>query len=209
MPNPKNPPPLQWGHYYHIYNRGVNRENIFIEARNYPYFLQLYAEHIVPIADTFAYCLLRNHFHFCIRTKDAPTFTPDRSPEDLSGVNVGVARAPSQAFSNFFNAYARTINNTYGRTGSLFQRPFGRKLITTNAYLTQLILYIHQNPQRHGLIDDFRDWPYSSYPALLGTKMTKIEREEVFSWYGGKDALRTAHMLHVELNAIAHLLDED
>ena len=56
--------PLQFGQYYHIYNRGNNRENLFAEQRNYPYFLKLYAKHILPVAKTFAYCLLPNHFHF-------------------------------------------------------------------------------------------------------------------------------------------------
>jgi putative transposase len=44
---------------YHIYNRGINGENIFKEERNYKYFLQKYAQYIEPIADTFAYCLLK------------------------------------------------------------------------------------------------------------------------------------------------------
>jgi putative transposase len=64
-----SPTPLQPGQYYHIYNRGNNRENVFIEKRNYPYFLKLYARHIEPVADTYAYCLLRNHFHFLVRIK--------------------------------------------------------------------------------------------------------------------------------------------
>jgi len=52
MPNT----PLQFGEYYHIYNRGNNRENIFIASRNYDYFLRLYMKHILPVAETFAYC---------------------------------------------------------------------------------------------------------------------------------------------------------
>ena len=56
------PVPLERGKYYHIYNRGNNRENIFLQERNYAYFLKLYARHIEPVADTFAYCLMRNHF---------------------------------------------------------------------------------------------------------------------------------------------------
>ncbi len=64
-----SPAPLQYGQYYHIYNRGNNRENIFIEERNYRYFLKLYAKYIEPIAHTYAYCLLRNHFHFLVRIK--------------------------------------------------------------------------------------------------------------------------------------------
>lgn len=61
--------PLRFGQTYHIYNRGNNRENLFVEPRNYPYFLNLYAKHILPIAETYAYCLLPNHFHFAIRTR--------------------------------------------------------------------------------------------------------------------------------------------
>ena len=65
MPNKK----LRYGQYYHIYNRGNNRENLFVEQRNYPYFLKQYTNHILPIAETCAYCLLPNHFHFAIRTR--------------------------------------------------------------------------------------------------------------------------------------------
>ena len=65
---------LQPDMYYHIYNRGNNRENLFVEERNYPYFLRLYAKHIEPIADTYAYCLLKNHFHLCVKIKTEEEF---------------------------------------------------------------------------------------------------------------------------------------
>ena len=65
-----DPIPLVPGQYYHIYNRGINGEVIFREERNYPYFLQLYAKYITPIAETYAYCLLSNHFHFLLRLND-------------------------------------------------------------------------------------------------------------------------------------------
>ncbi len=54
---------------YHLYNRGINGENIFKEERNYTYFLQKYAQYIEPIAETFAYCLLKNHFHIAVRVR--------------------------------------------------------------------------------------------------------------------------------------------
>jgi len=57
-----NPVPLQCGGCYHIYSRGNNRMPIFFEERNYVYFLKLYAHHVASVADTFAYCLLGNHF---------------------------------------------------------------------------------------------------------------------------------------------------
>lgn len=66
----KNTEQLTSSSYYHIYNRGVNRMSIFAHESNYAYFLKKYLEYIGPIADTYAYCLLPNHFHFLIRTKD-------------------------------------------------------------------------------------------------------------------------------------------
>ena len=135
--------------YYHIYNRGNNGETIFIEERNYRYFLQLYRNHITPIAETYAYCLLRNHFHFLIRLKDLQGF------ENLEGLADG--RKNSQPFANFFNAYTKAFNKSYNRTGSLFEGRFKRKPVTDDRYFQALVIYIHQNPEKHGLIDDFRD----------------------------------------------------
>jgi len=66
--------PLQQGVFYHIYNRGNNRENIFIEERNYILFMKQYSRYIFPVADTYAYCLLRNHFHFLVRIKTEQEF---------------------------------------------------------------------------------------------------------------------------------------
>ena len=54
---------------FHIYNRANGNEKLFISAENYRYFIQKYQEHILPIADTFCYCLMPNHFHFLVRIK--------------------------------------------------------------------------------------------------------------------------------------------
>ncbi len=106
--------PLLPGIYYHIYNRGNNQENLFIEKRNYPYFLSLYAKHIEPIADTFAYCLLRNHFHISVRIKTEEEY--QQSSQVLKTCEDSKKKFnPSQSFSNLFNAYAKAINKGYGR----------------------------------------------------------------------------------------------
>jgi len=62
-----SPSPLQYGQYYHIYVRGNNRENLFYEERNHRHFLRLHALYVEPVVDTYAYCLLRNHFHLLVR----------------------------------------------------------------------------------------------------------------------------------------------
>lgn len=193
-----SPPPLQYGHYYHIYNRGNNRENIFIEERNYPYFLKLYVSHVEPVADTYAYCLLRNHFHLLVRIKT-----------EEETLRVSRVSSPSQHFSNLFNAYAKAINKAYNRTGSLFEHPFGRVEVTTDAHFIILIAYIHQNPQKHGFVEDFRDWPYSSYHAMLSTKQTRLQRDEVLEWFGGVEQFGKFHQREVETARIAPLILDD
>ena len=61
---------LQYGTYYHIYNRGTNGEVLFKHEKYYAEFLALYKEYIVPVVDTLAYCLMSNHFHWLIRVKN-------------------------------------------------------------------------------------------------------------------------------------------
>jgi putative transposase len=203
------PPALLFDTYYHIYNRGNNRENIFVEERNYEYFLKLYEKHITPVADTFAYCLLKNHFHICVRIKSEDEI---RKTPRVYSVNAHLARpghsanndeSPSRKplgskhashqFSTFFNAYAKSINKAYGRTGSLFQHPFGRVLITSDRQFWNVIAYVHQNPQKHKFVQDFRDWKYSSYGIILAEKKTIIKREEVMNWFGTKEEYLSLH----------------
>ena len=79
--------PLHPGVFYHIYNRGNNGEDLFIEARNYPYFLALYAKYVEPVAETFAYCLMKNHFHLLVRIKTVDEFLARTSPDQTSQVS--------------------------------------------------------------------------------------------------------------------------
>jgi len=200
MPRPVS---LQHDKYYHVFNRGNNWENVFFEDRNYRYFLELYARHVTPIADTYAYCLLRNHFHFLARVKAAEELDP--GSQNLPGPS----RKPSQYFSNLFNAYAKAINKAYQRTGALFQRPFGRIEVTTDAYLAQLVIYIHQNPQKHGFVDDFRTWPYSSYRTLLSSQPARLQRDDVLAWFQGEYHFEDAHQCEVDAHKIAFLMPGD
>src|SRR6266496_4172065 len=216
-----SPPPLLYDTYYHIYNRGVNGEDIFVEERNYDLFLKLFEKHVSPVVDLFGYCLLRNHFHISTRIKSEEEILETRKTLKVSPMNRGKTlkvstvdseydrqsafaspnedsqRKPlgfdnvilgskyvSDQFSNFFNAYAKTINKAYARTGSLFQHPFGRVPITSDRQFWNVIAYIHQNPQKHGFVKDFHDWKYSSYGMILSDKPTVIKREEVMKWFG-------------------------
>ena len=183
--------PLQPGKYYHIYNRGNNREDLFIEERNYVYFLKLYSKHILPVAETFAYCLLKNHFHILIKIRD---FEDPKGFQNPSGLNYV---QPHQAFSNLFNAYAKAINKTYDRSGSLFEHPFKRNEVISNTHLLHFVAYIHKNPQKHEFVDDFRDWPYSSYASLLSSQPDLLNCDEVFGWFDGVEGFEEFHRIDV------------
>ena len=197
--------PLEPGHYYHIYNRGNNRENIFIEERNYRHFMQLYQKYILPVCDTFAYCLMRNHFHILVRVKEIQ----NQTSEVLKTSEVFTAKYVAQHFSNFFNSYAKSINTTYKRTGCLFENRFGRIEVDSDRYFVQLIHYIHFNPQKHGFIDDFKKYPYSSYQAIVSGKPTKVCRDEVLGWFQGKDSFVQVHDLLCNESHIQHITQEN
>ena len=184
---PDNIPPLTFGNFYHIYNRGNNRENIFIQERNYEYFMILWWKHTFQIVETYAYCLLKNHFHALVRIKNM---------EELTGLKI---KEPSQYFSNLFNAYTRAVNLAVGRSGALFERPFERIPVTSEDYLLRLVVYIHQNPQKHKFVGNFRDWQHSSYHDLIAETPTRLQREKLMGFFGGKpDFLR----IHQEIQPL-------
>ncbi len=202
------PIPLQYGKYYHIFNRGNNGDNIFLEERNYHHFLKLYTKYIVPTADTFAYCLLRNHFHLLVRTKTAPEQEKFWQAQKVTDSLAKTQPAwqlihPSQAFGICFNAYAKAINAGYNHTGSLFEHPFGRIQVNSPEYMAQLVIYIHQNAQKHGFVEDFRTWPFSSYPAFRSAKFTHLFKDKVLSWFGDLDTFDLAHRHEIMEHQIA------
>ncbi|MDZ4701040.1 MAG: hypothetical protein SH809_15130 [Rhodothermales bacterium] len=189
------PIPLQYGSYYHIFNRGNNRQNLFIEERNFTYFLDKYWQYIPPVADTYAYCLLWNHYHFLVRIKtedEQRDWWAANMNQPLETIHL---KTPSQQFSNLFNGYAKGINKVYQRTGCVFEHPFHRVEVTADPYFARLVLYIHQNPQRHGFVADFRDWPYTSYHALVSRASSPLHREDVIDLFETEDRFEIAHCL--------------
>ncbi|MCH7524240.1 MAG: transposase [Bacteroidetes bacterium] len=149
---------LEKNHYYHIYNRGINGESIFISDDNKKYFLKLLSKYLVTKISIFAYCLMDNHYHLIIRMDDE-------------------AEVVTQSFSNLFNAYAKAFNKQNNRTGSLFEKHFKRIKLVNEDYL---------NPKHH-LNIDYKDFEFSSYKAILSTKITKVKREEILKIFGDID----------------------
>ena len=85
------------------------------------------------------------------------------------------------------------FNKQHKRTGSLFQKPFKRTWVDKEDYLIKIIHYIHFNPQKHGLIDDFRNWKWSSYRRMLIDKPNSLKKEKVIEWFGDKEGYINFH----------------
>ena len=188
---------LQYGTYYHIYNRGTNGEILFKDEKYYAEFLALYKEYIDPVADTLAYCLMSNHFHLLIRVKneheirtfdELKMFTKNEANHDPLKKPV-----PSNQFKHLFLTYAKRINSAYLRTGSLFEHPFERRIIENENYLRDCIVYIHNNPVKDGFAKSAAAYKWSSYNAIISNKPTLIEREFVVNLSGGSDNFRYYH----------------
>jgi REP element-mobilizing transposase RayT len=194
--------PLEPEKYYHIYNHANGEDVIFKNDRNYHFFLAKYKCHIMPVAQTLAYCLMPNHFHFLIQIRGekslvaTPTFPKFKTLEKVEPLKKlskhqqidchekRVSLFISKQFSNLFSSYTQAFNLDQNRKGSLFYKNFRRKEITSEDYFIKLVNYIHFNPVVHGFVDTPKQWKYSSYQAFLSNKETLIAKEETIRWFG-------------------------
>ena len=221
MSNPQIP--LTPGSFYHIYNHGVGNRNLFQKTENYKSFLGLYDKYIDPIADTFAWVLMKNHFHFLVRIKenivykytntdrsiDAVRFneikwqTTDRSNLTASEgpVNVKIPK-PEKHFSHLFNSYTKYYNTKYNSSGTMFERPFNRKLVDNIHYLKMLVLYIHNNPVHHGFCEHPVEYPWSSYLTCISVKSTKLHRNKVVGWFDNEANFKLRHGDKIDIESI-------
>jgi len=202
MPNPKTP--LLPGNFYHIYNRGIDSCNIFRETDNNEHFLGLYDKYISPVADTFAWVLMKNHFHLLVRI--LPINVTPEDFENLQGLKNANKRI-NQQFSNLFNAYTKAFNKRYDRTGSLFEHTFRRKLISNESYLKKVILYIHNNPVHHGFCSHPVEYPWSSYLSCISVKSTKLKRDVVMGWFDNEANFKHWHHQKIEVEKIENWLE--
>jgi putative transposase len=220
-------PALIHGKVYHIYNRGNNREDLFRFPEDYQHFLRLYEKYIEPIAETYSWCLLRNHFHLLVKIKskeDTGYFNPLYSfktnetgriknhnnnelkwqfiSENEIGLLDGITKeklkrpTPYRQFSHLFNAYSKYMNIKYKRTGSLFEKNFRRICVQNPSYFKQLVIYIHKNPEYHGFIDNFRQYPWSSFQSIISFRPTKLKRNIVKGWFDDEARFIELHSNH-------------
>ncbi|MBI4101248.1 transposase [Candidatus Microgenomates bacterium] len=150
--------------FYHVYNRGVEKRQIFLEDEDYNVFLNLFKRHLSRSAikdfrgrtyqnlskaiELLAYCLMPNHFHLLFYQRD------DKAMTDLM-------RRVSTAYSLYFN-------KKYSRVGGLFESVFKASDVDNERYLWHISRYIHINPLDFGFSLD--EYPFSSYGYYIGKK---------------------------------------
>jgi REP element-mobilizing transposase RayT len=141
---------LEPGNYYHLYNRGNNRQNIFFERDNYLHFLKQFRYYVADATvQVVAYCLMPNHYHILIYLQE----------DSLSA-----------AMHRFTMSYTKAINRRYQKCGSLFQGRFQTLHVDSDDYLLHLTRYIHLNPVQPGFVEKPEDWEFSSYHEYVGLR---------------------------------------
>lgn len=181
--------------FYHIYNRGNNKENLFIGGKNYAFFLEKWNKYLLTYMDIWAYCLMPNHFHFLIKVHGQNSLPSNES----------INKFLENQFKRLFSSYTLSFNKVYDRTGSLFQKRFKRVNIESRDYLLTLIHYIHHNPIHHNLAQNYSSWKYSSYLAFLDNKTTKIDVNNVIDLFGSREEFLSFHRQMKDYKKIRNL----
>jgi REP element-mobilizing transposase RayT len=153
------------GAFYHVTVRGNHRQNIFFRPAD----RQILNEIVAEVIDRFgarvhAYCWMTNHIHALIQVADTP----------LGMIMLRIA-----------SRYARKVQATLHTTGHLFEKRYHPILVDEDAYLLQLLRYIHLNPVRACMVRSPDLYPWSSHLVYLG------RREE--SWVTTSFALAMFH----------------
>lgn len=183
--------------YYHIYNRANGNDKLFKEVDNFNFFMKKYSFHIQPIAETIAYCLIPNHFHFLVKIKSEKVLA-NTFPKFISLEKSEQTYFISKQFSNLFSSYTQSFNKINLRKGSLFMKNFKRKQITSKLYIQQLVLYIHNNPVKHNLTKRTEEWQFSSYNSYLSNRNNILKQSEILDYFENFQNFIYCHQQHLK-----------
>jgi len=208
--------PLEANKTYHIFNHANGFESLFISEENKRFFMERYAAHIAPIADTYAYCLMNNHFHLLLKIKGEEEVVNHMTSkvqnfESHAGVENKIEYFVSRQFANFFSSYTQAFNKMYGRMGSLFMKNFKREEITTEEHFRALVAYIHRNSVHHRFCNQYSDWKFSSYNSFVSSTNDNdnisLDTEFVFQAFGSMEAFGAVHAEKLEQFHFSTALD--
>ncbi len=154
------------GAAYHVTARGVARGDLFRDDLDRARFLELLGGVITRFEWTcHAYCLMGTHYHLLVRTP-------------LPNLAAGMQRLNA--------CYAQDFNRRHGEEGHRFLRRYHDVLVESESHALELFRYIAMNPVRAGVCDEPRQWPWASYPALVGEAAcpTYLSIEWVLAYFG-------------------------
>ncbi len=213
--------PLVSGEYYHVFNRGVAKQETFVSKFDYEramLTLEYYRFTNPPLklskfkdlskedkskielelrhkndrlVDILSFVIMPNHFHFLLR-------------QNLDG---GISKYISQ----FTNSYTRYYNTKNNRVGPMFQGAFKSVQVESSVQLIHLSRYIHLNPYISSIVKkaDLESYPWSSLPFYLGKPNNIIDLGPVTSQFRGKFNYKDFVFNHSdyarELKTINHL----
>jgi putative transposase len=148
--------------WYHVMNRGLSREDIFLDDKHRQMFLHVLAEVVEKFkVEIHAYCLMDNHYHLMIKT---PLANLDKAMRHLNSV------------------YTIRYNKSVKSDGPIFRGRYKSILVEEESYLLELHRYIHRNPSSAKMVMDGLDkkYPWSSYQYYLmnGKKIPKLLKTE-------------------------------
>jgi len=174
----RNTPFLQ-NQYYHIYNRGAHRIDIFRNDADYVFLLKLVKEQAEKCdISVIAYCLMHNHYHFLLRQN--------------GDIKI------SKFVQAIFNVYTKAFNSKYELSGTLFEGPFRAIHVDRNEYLLHLCRYIHRNPLEAGIVVAPQQWHYSNYLEFIEKRNgVLIDREFAKENFGSPEKYQDFVMNYV------------
>ncbi len=204
MPTPEElKAPFSSNCFYHIVCKSIDGLPLFHDIKDYSIFLERFKKFNHGFLDIWAYCLLLNHAHFIIKVKSAASiesyisellpeqrtktmisFLADTNNESLTDAVI------ERQMNSFLVSYANYINNKYNRKGGIFQKPFKRIQISSDGHLQQAIVYVHANAQKHGIVNDFKTYGYSSYNEAINNY---TDSKSVIDFFGGVEKYMQVH----------------
>ena len=148
---------------HHIIQRGNNRQVVFVDRADHEMFLALAGENAIASGVALhAYVLMDNHFHLL-----ATPSTAEALPQWMQAIG---------------RRYVRYFNDRHGRSGTLWEGRYKSTLIQTDRYLLACMAYMDLNPVRAGIVEDARDYPWSSYCHYAGLRHDKLVTPHSLYW---------------------------
>ena len=191
---PQRATPFFPNQYYHFYNRGNNRQVVFLERDSYLYFLHGIKKYLCPRMDILAYSLMPTHYHILGRIK------PTSEVSETSEVSMEITSITvSLAMQKLGISYTKAINKRFNRVGALFQGQFQGKPIQHYHHLLSLCLYIHTNPVQGRIVAQPEDWEFSNYLEWMQLREgTLANREFIIENFGTPDEYKALMMEHIQ-----------